>query len=84
MNAGDYFPRVTRPRRQADHSFPPNAEIKNSKAILALPLYAFRSCTGTALPLQFKNHRQTQPNAHLVQVDTDVEVWIGYVKYVIG
>lgn len=64
--------------------FPSNAEVKNSKAILALPLHAFEACKGTALPLQFKNRRHIQPNAHLIEADTNAEAWIGYVKYAVG
>ena len=77
-------PQAKRPRCQADHSFPSNAEVKNSKVILALPLYPFEECKGTALPSQFKNPSHTQLHAHLIEVDTNVEAWIGYVKYAVG
>ena len=76
--------RAKRPRCQADQSFPSNAEVKNSKAIVALPIYAFKGCKGTALPLHFKNRRHTQPNPRMVEAATNVEAWIGYVNYAVG
>jgi hypothetical protein len=38
MNTGALFPEVMRPVREADHSFPFTAEVKNSGSITPLPI----------------------------------------------
>jgi hypothetical protein len=43
-----FSPLVKRPGREADHSSPPYAEVKNEWSFISTP-YSFMACTGTLL-----------------------------------
>jgi hypothetical protein len=44
MGTRGSFPGVKWPRREADHSSPPSAEVKNAWSYISTPQYAFITC----------------------------------------
>jgi len=48
-----YFPGAKRPGREADHSSPSNAEVKNEWSHASTPLYALMAWTEASFPFLF-------------------------------
>jgi hypothetical protein len=44
---GVVFQGIRKPRREADHSFPPSTEVKNEWSCTSTPTYAFMACRVT-------------------------------------
>jgi hypothetical protein len=58
MDAGGSFPGIKRQKREADHSPPASAEVKQMWLYTSIPLYAFM---GTPLPFLLCEDYESDP-----------------------
>jgi hypothetical protein len=68
-----YFPGVKRPGREADHSSPPSAEVKNEWSYPSAPLIYLR---GTARDFLSLPHYCTADNANLLAFVTEIQLFM--------